>query len=398
MKFQVSERRNRCDPKHARNSEGYTVQQTECETSQGEERREAPVKPRVHGGNIRGALVRYGIDEKRIIDLSSNVNPLGPSSAAKRAAKKALDFIDRYPDPDMTDLRRAIARYHGIKPEQVICGNGSNELIHLVPRVFRPRKVLVPQPTFTEYAAAAEAAGGVVHALPLKEKDGFRVDPLEMAFALKGADMAFLCNPNNPTGLLIPKTDMLEVARYAAENGAKLVVDEAFMDFIDGESVLKEAVQASGLICLRAFTKFFGMPGLRIGYAVSDETTIAALRAGQEPWTVNIPAAQAAIVALQDWRHIKKTLRVIEKERPRLLAALRILPGVELFPSVANFLFIKVSSAESTLLVEKLALRGLLVRDCSTFTGLDGRFLRIAVRTRRENERLIQALRELMHR
>lgn len=375
------------------------MQQAECETIPSEENREAAPKPsRVHGGNIREALARYGVDEKRIIDFSSNVNPLGPSSAAKRAAKRALAQIDRYPDPEMTDLRKAIARYYGIKPGQVICGNGSNELIHLIPRVFRPRKTLIPQPTFTEYEAAAAATGSDVCALPLKERDGFRVDPLEMAFALKGTDMAFLCNPNNPTGLLIPKTEMLEIARYAAENDARLVVDEAFMDFIEGESVLKEAVQSTRLICLRAFTKFFGMPGLRIGYAVSDEATIAALRSGQEPWTVNIPAGQAAIAALQDWRHIKKTHRVIEKERPRLLSALRLLPGVEPFPSAANFLFIKVSSAETTLLVEKLALRGLLARDCSSFTGLDGRYLRIAVRTRWENERLIQALRELTSR
>jgi threonine-phosphate decarboxylase len=352
---------------------------------------------RVHGGNIYEAIKRYGLEGREILDFSSNVNPLGPSSAAQRAARKALALIDRYPDPAMTDLRKAIARYFGIKPEHVICGNGSNELIHLIPRVFRPKKVLVPMPTFTEYAAAVEEAGGEVVSLSLKEREGFRVDPLEMAFALKGVDMAFLCNPNNPTGLLIPKTDMLEIMRYALQHGVRLVVDEAFMDFIDySESIVKDAVQASQLICLRAFTKFFGMPGLRIGYAVSDEATIAALTAGQEPWTVNIPAEHAAIAALQDWRHIKKTRRVIEKERNRLLSALRVLPGVEPFPGAANFIFIKVTSADASLLVEKLGLRGLLVRDCSSFPGLDGGFVRIAVRTRRENERLVKALRALL--
>ena len=109
---------------------------------------------RVHGGNIREAIKRYGLEGRKVLDFSSNVNPLGPSAAARRAAKKALALIDRYPDPDMTDLRKAIARYFGIKPGQVICGNGSNGLIHLIPRVFRPKKVLVPMPTFTEYAAS----------------------------------------------------------------------------------------------------------------------------------------------------------------------------------------------------------------------------------------------------
>ncbi len=294
--------------------------------------------PRTHGGNIYEAARRYDLKEKKIIDFSSNVNPLGPSSAAKRAAKKALSFIDRYPDPDMRDLRAAIARYFGIKPVHVMCGNGSNSIIHLIPRVFRPKKVLIPFPTFTEYTAAVEDAGGEVVPFPLLERAGFRVDPIEMSFALNGVDMAFLCNPNNPTGQLLPKAEMLEIGRYALQNRVRLVVDEAFMDFMEAESIVKEAVESSHLICLRAFTKFFGMPGLRVGYAVSDETTIAALRDGQEPWTVSIPAEQAAIAVLGDWSYINKTRRLIEKERNRLLSALRILPGVETFPCSANFL------------------------------------------------------------
>ncbi len=353
---------------------------------------------RIHGGNIHEAIRRYGLEERRILDFSSNVNPLGPSATARRAAKKALALIDRYPDPDMADLRKAIARYFGVKPGHVICGNGTNELIHLIPRVFRPKKVLVPMPTFTEYAAAVEEAGGEIVPLWLNEREGFRVDPLEMAFALKGMDMVFLCNPNNPTGLLMTRTEMAELMGHALQYGVRLVVDETFMDFIESESIVKQAVEASQLICLRSFAKFFGMPGLRIGYAVSDEATIAALRAGQEPWTVNIPAEHAAIAALNDWRHIKKTRNVIEKERDRLLSDLRLLPDVEPFPSAANFIFMKVGSFDVPLLVEKLALRGFLVRDCSSFPGLDGGFVRVAVRTRGENGRLVSALRELLAR
>ena len=353
---------------------------------------------RVHGGNIREAIKRYGLEGRKVLDFSSNVNPLGPSAAARRAAKKALSLIDHYPDPDMTDLRKAIARYFGIKPGHVICGNGSNGLIHLIPRVFRPKKVLVPMPTFTEYAAAVEEAGGEVVPLRLNEREGFRVDPLEMAFALKGMDMAFLSNPNNPTGLLMTRAEMAELMGHALQYGVRLVVDEAFMDFIESESIVKQAVEASQLICLRSFAKFFGMPGLRIGYAVSDEATIAALRAGQEPWTVTIPAEHAAIAALNDWRHIKKTRRVIERERDRLLSDLRLLPGVEPFPCAANFIFMKVGSFDAPLLVQKLGLRGLLVRDCSSFPGLDSGFVRIAVRTGRENRRLVKALRELLAR
>jgi threonine-phosphate decarboxylase len=376
----------------------YTVQNTEQviddRMSAADER--ARIMAKIHGGNIYKAARRYGLEERKIIDFSSNVNPLGTSSAAKRAAKKALSQIDRYPDPDMRDLRMAISRYFGIKSEHVACGNGSNDLIHLIPRVFRPKKVLVLAPTFSEYVPAVEDAGGEIVLFPLSEREGFRVDPIEISFALKGVDMAFLCNPNNPTSRIITKGEMLEIVHYALQHSVRLVVDEAFMDFVESDSIIKEAVQSSNLICLRAFTKFFGMPGLRVGYAVSDETTIAALREGQQPWTVNIPAERAAIAALGDWPYIKKTRRLIEKERDRLLSALRILPGVEVFPCSANFILIKITSLDVPVFIDKLAERGMLVRDCSSFSGLDSRYIRIAIRTGRENKRLIKTFRELL--
>jgi len=373
------------------------VQNTECKIndalSDGENTQRTT---RIHGGNIYEAARRFGIDEEDIIDFSSSVNPIGPPSSAKRAVKRSIKFLNRYPDPEMNGLRKAIARYFGIKPGQVVCGSGANGLIRLIPRVFRPKKVLIPVPTFMEYAAAAEDAGGKVVTVPLKEREGFRVDPLEMAFALKGVDMAFLCNPNNPTGLLIPKAEMLEIMQYALQHGVRLVVDEAFMDFSDSDSIVKEAVQSSCLICLRAFTAFFGMPGVRIGYAVTDETTATDLRAGQEPWAVSIPAEQAAIAALNEWGFIKKTRRLIEKERERLLSAIRILPGVEPFPCSANFILLKLTSIDAWHLTEKLGQRGILIRDCSSFPGLSNRYVRIAVRTRRENNRLVEALREFL--
>jgi len=351
---------------------------------------------RMPGGNVEAAIQRYDLDWKHVIDFSSNVNPRGASSAAVKAAKKALSSIDRYPDPASTQIRMAIARYHGIAPQHVLCGNGSLSLIQLLPRVFKPKKVLVPIPTFAAYAAAAEAAGSEVILARLKERDGFHVDPVEMTFAFKGMDMAFLCNPNNPTGKLIPKEEMTELMRSAAEQGVRLVVDEAFMDYCDGASMVKEAVHSSNLICLRTFASFFGMPGLRIGYAVANESTIDVLRAGQEFWTTSIPAEQAAIAALNDWGYIKKTRRLIEKERERLLSALRILPGVETFHSAANFILIRLTSYDAFMLCDRLEEQGLLVREGSSFPGLDNRYIQIAVRTGRENKRLIRAIRKLL--
>jgi threonine-phosphate decarboxylase len=351
---------------------------------------------RIGGSKIQTIMQRYDLERRRIIDFSSNVNPLGPSSSALRAAKKSLSLIDHYPDPVSTQLRRAIARYHGIAPEQVLCGNGSLSLIHLITRSLKPKKVLIPIPTFTEYAAAVEAAGGEVVPFRLKERNGFHVDPVEMAFALKGMDMAFLCNPNEPTGMLISKDEMSEIMRSAFEQGVRLVVDEAFMDYCDSSTMIKEAVQSSNLTCIRTFTTFFGMPGLRVGYAVSNESTITVLREGQEFWAASVPAEYAAIAALNDWGHIKKTRRLIERERDRLLSSLRVLPGVETFPGAANFILIKLISFDAAVLCDRLGEQGLLVREGSSIPGLDGRYIQIAVRTGRENKRLIRALRKLL--
>ena len=167
-------------------------------------------------------------------------------------------------------------------------------------------------------------------------------------------------------------------------------------EFMGADSIIKEAVEASHVICLRDFATFFGMPGLQLGYAVSDEKTIAVLRERQEPWTVSIPAQQAAIAVLGDWSYIKKTRRLIERERGRLLSALRILPGVETFPCSANFILIKITSMDVPTFINKLGERGILVRDCSSIPGLDGSFIRIAVRTWWHNRRLIKAFRQLL--
>jgi threonine-phosphate decarboxylase len=352
--------------------------------------------PRVHGGDVRAAVARYGLGPSDFIDFSSNVNALGAPSSATRAARRALADIHRYPDPGMADLRNGIARYYGVKPEHVVCGNGLTGLIHLVPRVFRPRTALIPVPTFTEYAAAVTGSGGAVTTLELKESDGFRVDPVEVSFAFKGADMAFLCNPNNPTGRLTAKAEMLEIVRFAQRENVRLVVDEAFMDYTESESLVREAVQSPNLIVLRAFTKFFGLAGLRVGYALADAETAEALRSGQEPWTVSVPAGPAALAALNDWGYIRKTRKIIARERERVLEALRLLPGVDPFPCAANFILIKLTQTDSHSLATALGRRGILIRDCSSFPGLTNRFVRIAVRARRENERLLRALREVL--
>jgi threonine-phosphate decarboxylase len=347
-------------------------------------------------GAIEEIAAKFGYTVDEIYDFTSAVNPLGPPQSAVKAVKNAAAGIGRYPDAQMRGLRKAAAGYFGIKQANVVCGAGGIGLIHLIPRVFRPRKVLVTSPAGAEYAAAARDAGSEVALLPLAERNGFHVDPVEMAFALKGADMAFLSNPNAATGQVVPKAEMIEIMRYAVEHGVRLVIDEAYMDYLEHESILKETLNATGVICLRTFSKFFGMPGLRVGYAVSDEATAEALREGQEPWTVNGPAEHAAVAALGDWTYIRKTRSMIDRERERLLTALRLLPGVETFAASANFILVKVSSQDDCPICDKLGRMGLLVRDCSSVEGLDGRFIGIAPGTRRANKRLLKAMRAML--
>lgn len=347
---------------------------------------------RLHGGNVSEAAQRYGLAEDDILDFSANVNPLGPSPASLKAARTSLAAVDRYPDSDTPELKAACARYFGVRPDQVLCGNGSTGLIHLIPRVFRPKRVLITAPTFTEYAAAVADAGGTVVSFPLREQDGFRVDPLELAPQLKGVDMAILCNPNNPTGRLVKKVEMDRIVQYTLDAGVKLVVDEAFMDFAESESIARTATEFPHVVCIRAFTKFFALAGLRIGYLLSHEANIQALRAGQEPWTVSVPAERAAVAALRDERYISKTHRLVTRERAWLQSMLRQLSGIEPVDGSANFLFAKLSSIDAGELAHALGRRGILVRDCSSFPGLGNQYVRIAVRTRRENERLAHAL------
>lgn len=304
-----------------------------------------------HGGNI----YKYGKD---IIDFSANINPLGLSKEIKRVN---LDRILHYPDPDSKELIKCIARYWRIGEENILLGNGSSELIYLIVYTFRPQKIFIPVPSFSEYERAAKIAG---------RWNG-------------GVELLFICNPNNPTGSLV------KVPRF---KGLK-VVDEAFMDFLQDEdkhTMIWEATKNKKIIVLRTFTKFFAIPGLRLGYLIAHRDIIKRLKRYQPPWNIN-SLAQAVGIVLEDKEYIEKTRRFIEKERQFLFRELSKIKGLKPLPSVVNFILVEVDSPAG--LKEKLIQKGILIRDCSNFRGLNNRFIRIAVRKRSENIRLIEALR-----
>ena len=342
-----------------------------------------------HGGNIYEVKRRF---KKEVIDFSASINPLGLPGRVKKILCRNLGSILYYPDPAAKDLTRKIARYWKIKEENVLAGSGSIELIYLIVSCFMPKTTLIPVPTFSEYERAAKNICSRIKFVKLKEEEGFRLDPSR----LSGSDILFLCNPNNPTGnILFTDFQTIEKLPYKL-----VVVDEAFMDFLPDEkryTLIWKAAQSKKIIVLRTFTKFFALPGLRAGYLIGHTDTIRALRQYKIPWSVNALAQKAAECILDDRRYIDKTRRLIKKERDFLFGELAKIKGLRPYQSVANFLLIKIEdNLCSSFLAEKLIRKGILIRDCVNFRGLGNKFIRIAVRSRKENLKLIKSLKEIL--
>ena len=358
-----------------------------------------------HGGNIYAASRATGIPEEEILDFSASINPMGVPRKAADALKAAIDRLCHYPEPYSESLSEHLGQLFGVGAESIICGNGSAELIYLLPRALKPACVLIPEPTFSEYERACRIAGTSKKlGYRLKQENDFDVSP--EAFAEKiieacasggkahgraggstGAGaMAFLCNPNNPTGRLVARNDVLAIAETARQQGCYLVVDEAFLDFCPGESVLAEVKGNPYLIVVRSMTKFYALSGLRIGYALMHPSVALQVKPYKEPWTVNALAQKAAIEVTKDLSFQKASLAAMAEEKSFMEEELRKL-RIEFIPSRANYYLLRLERA----LEVKTALqeRGILVRDCSNFVGLGPGFLRIAVRSRRENEILI---------
>jgi threonine-phosphate decarboxylase len=349
-----------------------------------------------HGGNIYEAAKRYGLKEEEILDFSSNINPLGISKKALKGLRDNLKHIVRYPDSNSTKLREAIGRYHSINPENILVGNGATALINHIPRVLKPKRVLMPVPTFSEYASACKASGVKIKYLKLEEADDFRIDEEKLISCLDNTDLLFLCNPNNPTGRLLPRKGVLKIVEKAEKKGVIVVLDEAFIDYAERESLLKDAVKKKNLIVLRAFTKFFAMPGLRLGYIAANNDIINMLKEEMGTWPVNSLAQIAGEIILNDRNYIQKSVRYIEKERGHLIKSLLEIDGLMPFSSETNFILIKIKNngLDAPKLYNILARKGILIRDCSNF-GLGNRIFRIAVRKKEENKRLLKELKRI---
>lgn len=342
-----------------------------------------------HGGNLSRIAAMGGQPIEKVLDFSASINPLGMPPAAREAIVAGIERVAHYPEPLAGQLVAAISAAYKLASDRVLAGNGSTELLYLALRVLRPRKVLLAAPGFNEYHRAAALVGAKVKWLKLRERTGFQVEPHRFIAAMDGCDLALLCNPNNPTGHALNYEQMSQIAAAAKALGCYLLVDEAFADFTPEISLLGRA-QNSRLLILRSLTKFYAMPGLRLGFIQLPRALHRRFLAQKEPWSVNTLAEFAACAALADHDFARRSREFIATERAWLESRLARLPHLKLYPAAANYLML--DSPQAPQLVHDLLHQGIAVRHCANFRGLSPHFIRIAVRTRAENQRLLTAL------
>ena len=369
-------------------------------------------KTDLHGGNIYKVFRERDI--KEILDYSSNINPYGIPESLKQAIGENLNILERYPDPDYIQLRSKIAFENKVDISDVILGNGATEIIFLYMRAVKPKKIIIVSPTFAEYERAVRAVqenredGLQIDYFPLREEEGFNVNVENLISGLeRGYDLLIMCNPNNPTGKFLPLTEMERIIGKCNEKETKLFVDEAFIEFVEGgtkKSVVNAKVNKKNLFVVRAFTKFFAIPGLRLGYGIClDEDITFAMDEKKEPWSVNNIAELAGITVLDDSEYIERTERWIKEEKEYVYKKLQSIDGIKPYKTEVNFILVKIEDnmvkrgINAGKLKEVMLEKGILIRDASNFKYLDESYFRLAIKGRKDNNKIIDTLGECLN-
>ncbi|MFV0497899.1 MAG: threonine-phosphate decarboxylase CobD [Candidatus Fimivivens sp.] len=346
----------------------------------------------IHGGDAQSFVMQYGYPP---LDLSANVNPLGVPQAVLQAICDAAIDADRYPDPLCRDLRAAIADSEGCQPDRIFCAAGAAEIIYRLAAALTPKRALIPVPTFAEYALALRRQRCAVVRHSLQPENAFDLTDAILPQLRAGVDILFLCTPNNPTGRLMDPALLEQILARCVQEDIRLVVDACFLGFAPNPEAypLKQMLlRYDKLVVLKAFTKLYGMAGVRLGYCLSsDAELIQRLYEVGAPWHVSSLAQRAGIAALSQSDYLAQSRRMIAVERPRVQVALADL-GFHVVASQANYILFFCSLPQ---LDEALRRRGVLIRNCANFDGLGVGWYRVAVRTPPENDRLILALRQI---
>ncbi len=354
------------------------------------------------GSDLYEIAHQSNLKHDEILDFSATINPLGLSSKAKKKiTKEGLASVPHYPDSQCSELRRTLAQFHVLQEDQILAGSGSTEFVYAIPRVLKIRRALVVTPAFSEYENALEIsqADCQIDFFETREEEGFELRIEGVLSALtQGYDALYLANPNALTGILAEKKDLLRILARTEQEKIWFILDEAFIDFIEEESSKAAALTSSRLIILRSMSKFYALPGLRVGYMISNPEVIHEFARRKEPWTVNAMAQMAASASLKDSGYIVRTQKTIRLERERLIEGLRAIPGLIPYPARANYLLVQLHPGLKLTAEElrgKLIPLGILIRDCRSFHHMGPFFFRIAVRNREENQTLLKALQRI---
>jgi threonine-phosphate decarboxylase len=360
----------------------------------------------VHGGDVWAVAQECGITASEFLDFSANINPRGlPARARERLARDASDarLLSLYPDRSARRLREALSQHLGVTAEAILVGPGAESLLAPILRYLQPPQALVPVPAFSEYRRVCEQQQIEFAPFPLHRSELFRipVDRLCRHIESESPGVVLLNNPHNPSGAMLDHREVRLVANTALSTHSTLLVDEAFIDYVPHSSFVREAATQPGLIVIRSLTKFYGCPALRVGYAVAHPKTIQQIQSLLPTWSVTQLASDALAEAVTDTEYAEESLRENAVEREWLMESLEQL-GLFVFPSGANYLFLGLHGdmpAASELRTRLIAKHRILIRNCDSYEGLTpGRYVRVAVRAREENCRLIQALTEELRR
>ena len=345
-----------------------------------------------HGGDLVGFAEQYGVEP---LDISVNTNPFGLSPKARAALTRAADRACAYPDPLSRRLRNAISQQEQVPAAWIACGNGAADLIWRIALAVKPKLALLPAPTFSEYETALRFAGCQIQYHPLCKEQDFRLQPDILDAITNDTDILFLCNPNNPTGLCVSPVLLRQILDRCHACDTLLVVDECFLGFLfqsEQRSMKSQLAAFPNLLILKAFTKLYGMAGLRLGYCLcSDSNLLSRLREAGQCWPVSVAAEEAGIAALQDKAFVTKTLTWLPPERERTAHAMEEL-GLTVWPGEANYLFFHTDIPDYS---QKMAEKGILIRDCSNYIGLSAGYCRTAILLPEQNDRLLNAMKQI---
>ena len=347
----------------------------------------------LHGGNIYKLKRDNGIE---VLDYSSNINPLGVPSSFKKAVIENFETLEKYPDIDYVELRTAIGNYNNCHIDNVVVGNGATEVLFLYMKAVKAKKVLIIAPTFAEYERAARAAGRDVKFFPLS-KD-FSLNENMLLDFITDEDVVVMCNPNNPTGKFQNLEKIKKLADFLERKNKKLFIDEAFIEFVDDwKDKTAFLLKHKNVFILRALTKFFALPGVRLGYGLTyDEAILNEIKNIREPWSVNGVAEIAGKTMLLDTLYIHETENWIKKEKLWFYEELCEIDNIEVTPTETNFILVKLLNDNAKSFRKKMIENGVLVRDASNFMFLDESYIRLAIKDRKKNEQVLEALRRVL--